>query len=466
MLNKLNLLNKNATLYCCFYRLLSNKLNVNTSLHLQASNVELIQKALGCTENVAVEGLSSLEDIPNTSVDELLEKLDVLQELKVADISNKNFFDLAKLHLATLKNRVMFMQECGFQQDKINPASVKKFLSLTHWNINALKNKLFIEKSTDVYMRLLNHAQLVDHYLPMPDTYNLVALKICRNPFLLWADPDNTMKVIKEIKEIGGIDIKFCMTLYPKIITASYENTKDMLQCLKEFNFSNEAVQRAIFLFTLSSKNVRNRIKELEKEEFFNVQKHNPRVLVQVYYYRKIKLRLQLLREMNVQNASLNQVCTSNQKKFDKYYMHGCGRYAGSDILNYVSSELQCDKKKLRSILKKCFFWRYASLIEIATNLKLLRERGFSDDEIFNHVFILFYENSTVIEELNTLDKKEGLECCKENGVIKKEYILPLIIYLIEKSQNFSIHTFCSSEADTHSDIVIPEYEAENIEQT
>lgn len=47
MLNKLNLLNKNATLYCCFYRLLSNKLNVNTSLHLQASNVELIQKALG-----------------------------------------------------------------------------------------------------------------------------------------------------------------------------------------------------------------------------------------------------------------------------------------------------------------------------------------------------------------------------------------------------------------------------------
>lgn len=77
----------------------------------------------------------------------------------------------------------------------------------------------------------------------------------------------------------------------------------------------------------------------------------------------------------------------------------------------------------------------------------------------------LFY-SSTVIEELNTLDKKEGLECCKENGVIKKEYILPLIIYLIEKSQNFSIHTFCSSEADTHSDIVIPEYEAENIEQT
>lgn len=38
---------------------------------------------VGCTENVAVEGLSSLEDIPNTSVDELLEKLGVLQVLEM-----------------------------------------------------------------------------------------------------------------------------------------------------------------------------------------------------------------------------------------------------------------------------------------------------------------------------------------------------------------------------------------------
>ncbi|KAK9510296.1 hypothetical protein O3M35_005113 [Rhynocoris fuscipes] len=508
------LFNRNSSFrfYCGLNVQLSENVRVINSIHHNLKHSDVIQKVTGCTEQQAVESLSQYKDLQKLTGLDLLERLEVLKETGVTDIKEKNCLILAKYHHLTLKNRILSMHECGIKPENINSTYIRKFLSLTHQQISELKDSGIIDIDTNVYWKLCSHAQLLDHYTPVDDTNNIVTLKIqvlrmllkneigmsderlnlnseilrrlknksihlirknievarslgmssnriCRNPFLLWADPDNTLKVINEISELGGIDIKLCMSLQPKIIISPYENTLQILECLKEYNFSNVAIQRALGVFTLSYASVRDRLKDLEKLEFFSVFRHHPMALKFVYYYGTIKTRFNLLKDINVFNPTLNIIYSTDHKKFKRFYEHGLLRQPGHDVLNYICREFECDEIEFRYKVRNIHCWRHFPVVEIAKNVNILKETGFKSDEIFKCIHVIFYHRSKIIEELNSLEEKPGLECCKdESGRIKHELILPLLVYFIEKKYNFSSHTFCAHDEETHSDIVIPHY--------
>lgn len=59
------------------------------------------------------------------------------------------------------------------------------------------------------------------------------------------------------------------------------------------------------------------------------------------------------------------------------------------------------------------------------------------------------------------MDKHEGMDELKENGAIKREFIMPLLLYFLEKEYNFSGESVWVADVNPYQDL--PDIPAGNI---
>lgn len=137
--------------------------------------------------------------------------------------------------------------------------------------------------------------------------------RISKNAFILYGDPDNVMRIIKEIPTIDGQDIRELLFRRPKIMMSSCDSLLSTLQHVKSFGIGEGAILRCLEVLTLGPDTVLERLKDLNEIEEFQVLSSNPRVLRLVHYQNKARLRLDYLNQLKVRCASLHILSCGSQ---------------------------------------------------------------------------------------------------------------------------------------------------------
>ncbi|XP_014249634.1 transcription termination factor 5, mitochondrial isoform X2 [Cimex lectularius] len=430
-----------------------------------------------------------LEDIP----EEVIKlRLNNFKELKIGGCDSLDVMSMLKLHRVTIKNRAMILEEAGFYKDMITVSTLKTYLQLAKHSVKILKKLQFMSMDNNVIKSMVKYVD-VDESECVSFTDNMTILeaknfimrkylekrlgmkeenlqpvqlfhlqrmkhkslrilkenidlcenniglptkKVAANMFLLYQNTENTYKIINQVKQIGGVDVKEVLRSNPKILSESVENMQDIKATLKEFNIPEKVATGLKRVLTLNAKTVRQRILDLDEFEFLSACRNHPRVYDIIFYHRKVAKRLKLLDEIRLNSVTVNALA-SGTKNFNKYYDHGYDRTSGRDTIYFLSKEFNRDKGELRAKLKCHPFWEHIPLIHIWKIATHLKER-FTTDEIYKNIYILLYPLKKIEKELEMMESRPELNSFKTDGKVRSDMVLPLVIYYIEKANNFN----------------------------
>lgn len=264
---------------------------------------------------------------------------------------------------------------------------------------------------------------------------HVLLLQIKNNSYLLHSHPENTRNSLEKVKYLGGLKTRDVFLAYPKVIMTATDTLVKTSTVLKEFGIPNEAIQKCIHIFTLSSESVRDRLNTIKRTPELNPFLSHPRVLRLIYYYKQANIRLQYLKNMQMKCASLHML-SGPKSVFEKYINEGGDKTRGCDIVHYVSTALRCTRKEVQSKLLKHPYWCHVPLLHMKETLQFLCDSGFSRKQILSSVQLLLYPKLKVEQQLRVMPYREELQPYAKWK--DTDYILSLCIYLIEKEHHFS----------------------------
>ncbi|BES89118.1 Hypothetical protein NTJ_01925 [Nesidiocoris tenuis] len=442
--------------------------------------------------------------------EDLLERFRNLEKLGVVNCNTVESLPLLSQHMFTVTNRVQVLRESGFLREAITAKRLAKFIKLSKERISTLKQQGIIPEYVDVMSHILQHVDLDPQHYPegMLDQYatlatirqeivrafvkkrfnmtdeevkakkaniNSLAYKsfatinrnirlienevgmpadtLKRHLYLLRVNPSNIEALLHDVDSIGGMDIQTALNSRPKIMCNSYGNLTKILKLLEEYNLPLHFNQAALKLFTLNHKTVRSRFSELDDIEYFSVYKEHPRLAILVISQKVAKKRLKLLDDANIQMKSLSLI--TDRRHFHKCVTEGYHVLGVQDLRHYLSNRYGSRFKELKDKLDRHPYWKYVPLVTVGRNQRFL-SKHLSNDDILRCPIVLFYPDDRVQEEFSRLNAREGIDCCKENGQVKPEFVAPLIAYFIEKETNFSFDGFWQHDGSTSEPVDAP----------
>lgn len=301
----------------------------------------------------------------------------VLKALKFTSNDIVNHTTLLQLGASTLWNRYYVLRECGFQNITIGilaryitavSKSVSRLKSLGHipLHVNVLEslvsqfstvklkfNKADIKElyNEDVPLKLLRQ-RVLNEYLrkrlnaseadldKVWNVYGRVRHKnlrcvedniqvliekvgftperIMRNAYLLHANPEEILKIIKEIPYINKRDIREIVQIRPKLLMCSSKSLRTSLKYIKSYGIGQDAIGRCVEVLTLSPETIRQRLEALHSIAEFKVLSSNPRFLRLVHHQNKAMRRLEYLNQMKIRCTSLH-ILSCGSQCFAKY---------------------------------------------------------------------------------------------------------------------------------------------------
>lgn len=465
-----------------------------------------LQKFLKLTDTDAENLLNKCRSIEKLSKNHINEVADVINEIKIDKSNIRGHPNLLQLLPITLKCRYNILSECGFKQ--VSAEYISSYLHLVKKkNIHDLKKNGLIDKSTDVKDELVkiftgwpssppirenlneNEISLFDirmkvlqRYLELtlditPDDFcksvnvyprlkhrplrsvsdTLILLtsqltmpihKIRANFFLLHANPENIRLLLFKLKSIAGVNVKEILNMRPILCNTSYNTFIETGKVLKEYSISEEAQRRCFEIYTLSPDTVRHRLEEAKTIPEFEALFCSPRLLKIIYYSKRAKLRLQVLKELNKKCFSLN-VLSGSSKHYEVFKKGSCDKSKGIDLLRSVCSSLG-PAMRLELIRKE--FGRHPHWVNVpVSQAKQTCEKlknDFMSADIYLNCCILLYPWSKIEKYLNILqyyrsgnfDRKnfisaiEHLDCTALTNV----QVLSLVQYVLEKEHYFT----------------------------
>ncbi|KAF6214704.1 hypothetical protein GE061_009447 [Apolygus lucorum] len=443
--------------------------------------------------------------------DDLLERFRNLQNCYIVNHDSAEALPLLAKHPFTVRNRVEVLREAGFQQDKITASCLVKYLTIVKKPIHTLKERNFIPHNVDVMSHILKFVDLDPQFYPeeeldrsasllsirksilraflkwkfnlndqdlkdggqnitrlwnksfttinrnlrlIQDEVGIPLSTLRRNVYLLALNPANTETILRDVKMVGDMDIFTALNVRPKIMCNTSGNLTRILTLFEKYNIPFNYSNSVLKLFTLSYETVKERFEELDKVEYFSINKNHPRVLNLVMEQIEAKKRLKLLEDINLCPGSVNTLLT-NRRNFEKFLTGGCRSVGSKDILYFLNNHYGISFSELKKKLDKNPYWTTVSLVRVGRNAKFL-SKYIPREDIAECLLVLFYPNERVQEEFFKLQSREGIDCCKENGRIKPKLIAPLLTYIFEKEANFSMQGIWSGEADATEAVDAP----------
>lgn len=476
------------------------------NLHLK--HFELIQDFTGSPPEAVRRALTKHVDLQLMDEKALLSKIDLLKKMNLSDVRTIKAIPLIRRHPSKLKNRYEILCEYGVMPHKITTVLLNKYFNINKYPVAKLKELGLIEKDADVLQNLWKAAGLqLDHCPKSSDDASLKSLKaialkaylkekmefsdkamsknendylfrlqnksfntmnrnydiftnivnlskkrIEKNWFILYSDPDNILEIINRVKKIGNVDVKQCLHVYLKIGLMTASNLEKSMEYMKEAGISESFLHRCLKIYTLNCETVRKRLEEMKKNDFFTYCTKSPRILEIIHYQVKAKKRLKILEQLKL--IAFSGYIAKNEKDFNRLCIAG-GRPSGIDCLYFLCAELEMNKEELMNKLRRHPRWPFVPLVHVGRNLQNLR-KDFTDEEIKKNIYILFYYSEKLQTELETLDSREGLELFKENGTVKKEFVLPLVLYFLERESNFTGESIWDVETNPYQDLPDP----------
>lgn len=214
--------------------------------------------------------------------------------------------------------------------------------------------------------------------------------KIVNNAYLLYADPENIISMLNDIKTIAGFDVREILMRRPKIMMSNCESIQKIIQHIKSFDIPEVAIGRCLEVLTLGPDTVFERLLDLKKISEFNVLCNHPRILRLIHYQNKARTRLDYLKQLKVKCVSLH-VLSSSSDTFEKYAREGIDKTKGKDIVLYLSKIFRKDDSDVRNSLARHPNWCHVPILTVKSSLDFLKYKKFDLNDIYENIHVLLY---------------------------------------------------------------------------
>ncbi|XP_022183216.1 transcription termination factor 5, mitochondrial isoform X1 [Myzus persicae] len=454
--------------------------------------VTFFQQNLGLPENEVQRIFKKYPSFYNDTYSTLSDNFSLLMSFGFSKDDILKKIQILTLHSITIKNYAMLLEEGGFVKNKIDSKAILRFKFISKKSIQSLKNENFIQKHIDVghhilsyiqfpielypkncdeslswnqvqknifklyvgwkikmdvenikyaqtiYHRLYNKSyRLMDRSIDiLLKELNFTEEKIRRHSYLIHSDPDNTQAILNNFKNLCGMDVKFILSKHPKIILTPWKTIRQIKKHFEDFGIPESSLAKAPEIYTLGSNTIYERLCKLKETPELASFINNPQVARLIYYYTKVNTRLTYLKSKNC--VSLNLLVTNNFS-FNRFNCNGNDKGKTNDIMIYLTKELGEDKKKLRTLLERHPYWQYISLLTIRKTYEFLKINHFTKDQLCHCSQILLYPVDKIKDTLVSTQNMKNVSYLRDvSGSIKSEYLLPLVLYNLEKDYHFS----------------------------
>ncbi|XP_025192303.1 transcription termination factor 5, mitochondrial [Melanaphis sacchari] len=480
-LNKIGFV-QNIYQTCCY----CGTFNINNDV------TKFFQHNLGLPENEVRRIIKKYPSFNNDSYSSLSDNFSLLMSFGFSKDDILKKIQVLTLHSITIKNYTMLLEEGGFIKNKIDSKVLLRFKFISKKSIQSLKNENYIYKHIDVGHHILSfikfptglypktcdeslswnqvqknifklyiewkikmnvehlkHAQTVYHRLYnksyrlmdksidiLLNEFNFTEEKIRRHSYLIHSDPDNTRAILDNFKTLCGMDVKSILSKHPKIIITPWNTIGQIRKHFEDFGIPESSLAKAPEIYTLGSNTIYERLCKLKETPELASFINNPQVARLIYYYTKVNLRLKYLQSKNC--LSLNLLVTNNYS-FNRFNCNGNDKGKTNDIMIYLTKELGEDKNKLRSLLERHPYWQYISLLTIRKSFEFLKKNNFTKNQLYHCSQILLYPVHKIKDSLVSTEQMKNVSYLRNaSGSIKSEYLLPLVLYNLEKDYHFS----------------------------
>ncbi|CAI6377570.1 unnamed protein product [Macrosiphum euphorbiae] len=454
--------------------------------------VTFFQQNLGLPKKEVQRIFRKYPSFYNDSYSTLSDNFSLLKSFGFSKDDILKKIQILTLHSITIKNYAMLLEEGGFVKNKIDSKAILRFKFISKKSIQSLKNENFIQKHIDVGQHILSfikfpielypkncdeslswnqvqkntfklyvgwkikmdvenikYAQTIYHRLYnksyrlmdrsidiLLKEFNFSEEKIRRHSYLIHSDPDNTQAILDNFQNLCGMDVKLILSKHPKIILTPWKTIGQIRKHFEDFGIPESSLAKAPEIYTLGSNTIYERLCKLKETPELASFINNPQVARLIYYYTKVNSRLTYLQSKNC--ISLNLLVTNNFS-FNRFNCNGNDKGKTNDIMIYLTKELGEDKKMLRTLLERHPYWQYISLLTIRKTYEFLKMKNFTKDQLCHCLQILLYPVDKIEDALVSTQNMKNVSYLRNLcGSIKSKYLLPLVLYNLEKDYHFS----------------------------
>lgn len=396
---------------------------------------------------------------------------------------------------AQLKNRKKVLEECNIK--KVGIQQLSRFVSLMNRKIFILKSLNYLNKDLDVQNHLVNQLDLnVELMKTISDNMSLKSARelimrqylegklettsqsvaklftkvpwvkhksfenlmklieilrhklgftneqIIDNGILLCACPENLDRLLNYVPSIADVSLKEILLRKPQIALSNAESVKTNINHVKAFNIAEECILKCPGVLTFRPNVLYKRVAQLMGIKDFQLFCRNPNVLHLVYYQKQVEWRLDVLKQFDTPCPSINTLMQSDL--FEKFARSGIDTTRGQDAIIYVAEELKIDREDVRNTFIRHSNWHRTPVSSIRSTLDYLYNKGFSDDDIRDNLYLILYPLKRIDEKLKEfremMTRKDNKSMIAGVSLyeVSNSQLLNLCLYDIEKEFHFS----------------------------
>ncbi|XP_011136613.2 transcription termination factor 5, mitochondrial isoform X2 [Harpegnathos saltator] len=366
-----------------------------------------------------------------------------------------------KLLPHTLEHRINMLKDIGVQ--KLNVTLISKlYESPTDMSLLNLNNEIKIkEYYNKCYLfcktQIFNLPNLDNEILLKGELKNksisMIAemLKILRldlgfinkyiekNPKIITASPENVKSLLNNFKDTGlvGLPIETVLKKHSYLLFEDANNIKHLLQLFEHYEIPEDYVHKFMKIFTLGSDVFLERMTMIMKHPDLQLWHKYPRILQLILYKNMAMDRVEYLRYINRIKWARAHTVLSQTKTMDRFLQYGSSTLMSQKPLRYLlNTKLKIPLTNVEVVKKlmKHPHWKTAGFHDIGKMLDYLME-NFTVDEICANIHIVLYSRSVIEELLADLRKKYSQST--EYSFTNRQY-LALCLYMIEKDTHFT----------------------------
>ncbi|CAH0381028.1 unnamed protein product [Bemisia tabaci] len=229
----------------------------------------------------------------------------------------------------------------------------------------------------------------------------------------------------------------------PILLTLQYSQAQSILSVLEEFNVPCDVSLSTPKVFTLSPYVLRERLKVLCSHKEIEIFKFHPRFLECTLKVDFVIKQLNWCRQLDFKKLSMSLLLDNSGE-----FTLRTSRTGTDDLLIYLGKQFRKADADIVVRLNRHPYWRTVPLIQVDETLQFLLNNNFTKEDIYKSIHIVLYPRVRIEMELASLNRRKFTVCRDApdtsvpgftvSPVVKKEFILPLILYFMEKETNFA----------------------------
>lgn len=388
----------------------------------------------------------------------LSDRLKVLDECSFRNHKCYSLYDFSKV----LWRKIRSLKWFGFIDEKENV--VENLISLLGLRIE-LSDEI-IEETSLVKIRelILTHYFKKKFGVPVPSTklkfrslkstarlidifQNRLNLKnekflITKGKSILLSCPDEISKLLDEVHTIAGIPIEGYMRQQPQLLHFA-SSMPTTLQHIKSFGIPEHNVLDCPLIFTVPPIEIKKRLAEIARHKELYILRSNPKILRLVFFREKAKSRLDYISRMKMKPTSIGSL-VGTLHQFTWLTIRGKDFKKKDDLSFFLARVLNKRHCDIEKHLERHPHYYQIHVTSAKKVLDYLRYKEFTDEEIYENIFILLYPLARVESKLSPLinEKKNTNGTQQINGIlvslIPNSKLLSLCLYYIEEEFHFS----------------------------